>query len=128
MKLGMWHRLAIVVAVSVSVAVPTYSLFSRSQEKQRTYATTFNACMEQAPYAPTRYGADGAPLMPIKLCAEQARVVAGEPVSWGRLPVGIALMLVFCALAYGLIWLIASVGRWVLRGRSGPASSLGGHD
>ena len=115
MRLGFWNRLALVVTVLVTIAMPLYAVRGYMNDQQIAKDSWFEMCKGFAVQAEAE--ANGKkPIQTLTQCEDERNAPLHWPIIdlwWMAALAGF----VICAVTYGLLWISISIGRWVWRGR-----------
>ncbi|AVA38003.1 hypothetical protein C3Z06_30770 (plasmid) [Cupriavidus metallidurans] len=113
-KLGVWNRLALVLTVLVTVALPATYLIGelQNQEDYEKFRTT--ACYDRQVLDDR---ATSATLTTCLASIDTALTTRKEQALTRGLPLMIGIGFGLCVLTYCCIWTCVAVVRWILRGR-----------
>lgn len=105
MKLGFWNRAAIAFTGITTLVFPTWWVMNANATSIETWRSGRAVCLDVAKT-----------MEDIDICQDIWRYP--EYTAWGEWPEAAAVALIGCAVLYLLIWLLASIAKWVWKGRA----------
>jgi len=114
MKLGFWNRLAFVASVLAMIVLPVWGVADTNGQAGDIAGLTYSTCLSLAEEKPTT----DQTLAEDRRCSDQFNHdFAKFKATWGTYFVGLLFTVILCAVAYGVLWVVGLVAKWVWRGR-----------
>lgn len=119
-KLGLWNRLAIVASVMALIVLPLWAVSDANRLASDIAGFGYRICVEQVERRPAAdvYAGDEACMKQFE--KDFAKLRAG----WQVYREALFFTAVACAVAYGLLWLVFAIGKWIWRGRETTKSTV----
>ena len=119
MKLGLWNRLAIAATGLALIVGPIWIWLDMTTDATEASTARYQLCLDLSEAAVERTGDFEAYTDELRACGE---MLVSEDYGPGWNEYGWAVLGVFvaCLVFYLLIWALASLAKWVWRGREKP--------
>lgn len=112
-RLGFWNRLALVAAILTILILPAWGVANTNATASDIAGVGYGICTNEVDQRPNAdVIAEDA-----KCMKEFEKTFDSLKAGWGGYGVGMLATFALCIVAYGLLWLMGAVAKWVWRGK-----------